>query len=57
VIRKGWARLGSTEEVERAAAVLEEHGWVYAVEVGPGARGGRPTTEYHLNARLQEGVR
>ena len=52
IVRKGWSRLDSNEDVERAVAVLEDHGWLYGVEIPAGPQGGRPTTEYHVNPRL-----
>jgi hypothetical protein len=55
VVQKGWKGLSDTESVERAVAILEEHGWVYCREVSPGPKGGRPSVEIHVNPRLLEG--
>jgi hypothetical protein len=55
VVRKGWKSLDSQEVAEKAVAVLEDHGWVYAEEIPPSALGGRPTTVYHVNPRIPEG--
>jgi hypothetical protein len=54
VVRKGWRSLATAEEVERAVALLEEHGWICPEEVPTTAAGGRPTIRYHLNPRLFE---
>jgi putative DNA primase/helicase len=53
VVKKGWASLTTTEAVERAIAILEEHDWVRQVEVPPGPEGGRPKTEIHINPLAQ----
>lgn len=55
VVKKGWATLGTTEEVERAVATLEEHGWVYCHESPPGPQGGRPKVAIHVNPLAQGG--
>lgn len=56
VVRKGWATLSTTEEVERAVALLEEHDWLRQVEVPPGPQGGRPTVAIYINPLAYEGA-
>jgi putative DNA primase/helicase len=53
VVKKGWTQLDSTEEVERAVELLEEHGWVRQVEVKPGPEGGRPKIEIWINPSIR----
>jgi putative DNA primase/helicase len=54
--RKCWSGLDSAEDVERALLLLEERGWVKAVEAPAGGEGGRPTRLYWVNpAVLQDG--
>jgi putative DNA primase/helicase len=55
VQRKRWKGLSSAEEVELALALLEERGWVASVEVPPGPRGGRPSTQYFINPTIHRG--
>ena len=57
VVRKGWAGLGSTEDVEKAIGILEEHGWVKAHDCPPDPKaGGRPTVKYYANNLREEEV-
>lgn len=56
VMRKQWTRLTTNAEVERALAVLEEHGWVQSVESDNSVVGGRPTVRYAINPRIKDGV-
>ena len=56
VMRKQWTRLTTTTDVERALAVLEEHGWVQSIESDTSAAGGRPTIRYTINPRIKDGV-
>lgn len=55
VAKKGWAGLSTVDEVDRAVAMLEDHGWVYRNEIPSGPQGGRPKIEIHVNPRLLEG--
>jgi len=58
VVKKGWATLDTTEDVERAVALLEEHDWVRRVEVPPDpTKGGRPKVEVYINPLIQGGER
>jgi putative DNA primase/helicase len=52
VQRKQWSGLTSGEDVERALLVLEEREWVKGVDAPPGGKGGRPSTQYHINPNL-----
>jgi putative DNA primase/helicase len=52
VVQKGWSGLDTTEAVERAVAMLEDHDWVRRVEIQPGPQGGRPKVEIHVNPLL-----
>ncbi len=52
VVKKGWAGLSTTEEVERAVGVLEDRGWVQTVEKPAGEKGGRPTVEVFIHPDL-----
>jgi hypothetical protein len=49
VVKKGWSGLDTSESVEQAIAVLEDHGWLVREEKGSGPEGGRPTTLFHIN--------
>lgn len=51
IVQKGWRELDTTEAVNDALIVLEEHGWVKVVEV---ATGGRPSRIVHLHPQLSE---
>ncbi len=52
IVRKQWRRLGTQVEVERALAVLEDHGWVQGIETESGSVG-RPTVRYSINPRVR----
>jgi putative DNA primase/helicase len=54
VVQKGWTGLTTTEDVERAVAILEEHDWLRRVEVPPGPEGGRPRQEIHINPLVHQ---
>ena len=47
-----WSRLSTPEEVNAAAAVLEDHGWLHVEKV---ATGGRPALKLRLHPVLLEG--
>ncbi|MHC5544778.1 DUF3987 domain-containing protein, partial [Singulisphaera rosea] len=49
VVQKGWSGLSSTDEVERAVSILEEHEWIQREEIPPGPTGGRSSVIYHIN--------
>jgi putative DNA primase/helicase len=49
VVRKGWAGLTTTQDVELAVGVLEDRGWLQSREVLCGPAGGRPTVEYWIH--------
>ncbi|MFD2270906.1 hypothetical protein ACFS07_06630 [Undibacterium arcticum] len=51
VRRKRWGGLGTAAQVESALDVLEEFGWVRAIETGGGGNG-RPTTNYVINPQV-----
>ena len=53
IVQKGWRGLDTTEAVNDALIVLEEHGWIRVVEV---ATGGRPSRIVHLHPQLSEGI-
>jgi hypothetical protein len=55
VQKKGWTGLQTTEEIDRALGILEDHGWVKGVEQPTGERGGRPTVKYHANPAVRDG--
>jgi len=55
VQQKGWAGLGTTEEVRKAASMLEVYDWL-RVEVGQaGAAGGRPSETFRIHPCLKSG--
>lgn len=56
VMRKQWSRLTTSTEVERALAILEEHGWLQSVDADNSVVGGRPTVRYAINPRIKDGV-
>jgi putative DNA primase/helicase len=53
VVKKGWCQLNTVDDVERAVALLEEHGWVCQVEVKPGPEGGRTKVEIWINPEIR----
>ena len=58
VQRKGWAGLGTNEEVRKAIGILEDRGWVRVVEV-PIRRSygrGRPSEQVWVNPKVTNGV-
>src|SRR5262249_36733554 len=55
VIKKGRSGLNDHDAVEQALAILEDHHWVKHEEVPSSAKGGRPTTRYHINPAAMEG--
>jgi putative DNA primase/helicase len=52
VAKKGWAGLGTSEDVRRAVGILEDRNWVQVVEVPSTERGGRPTELVWIHPRL-----
>lgn len=48
---KGWSSLTDKRDISDALDLLEEYGWVRAMDVPPGPKGGRPTTAYITNPR------
>ncbi|MGZ3303933.1 MAG: DUF3987 domain-containing protein, partial [Isosphaeraceae bacterium] len=50
VYRKGWSSLDSPEAVRRAAAVLEDFGWLHFVEIQE--TGGAPRLDIHIHPKL-----
>jgi hypothetical protein len=52
VLRKGWTGLGTTMQIEAALALLEEHGWLVAVDSE--AQPGRPTTRHYINPAVHK---
>jgi hypothetical protein len=50
VLRKGWGGLATMKQVDNALGILEEAGWVKAVEHSGGT--GRPTTAYLINPQV-----
>ena len=56
VARKGWSGLTTTEEVRHAAGILQDRGWIKAIEVPTDRqKGGRPTELYWIHPRLIAG--
>jgi putative DNA primase/helicase len=53
VYRRGWSLLADQESAHLAVAVLEAHHYVRAISVDTGAIGGRPTTSYVVNPKVQ----
>lgn len=53
IYRKKWSRLGTTEEVKEALAVLEEYDWV-VVHKKKAKGGGRPTERVLLHPALRK---
>jgi len=51
VLRKKWTSLTEKEDVADSLELLEEYGWVRAVEVPTTVKGGRPTTTYITNPK------
>jgi hypothetical protein len=54
VVRKGWAGLSTTEDVDRALGLLEENNWVQIVELAK-PEGGRPSRQVHINPQVLGG--
>ena len=52
VVRKGWAGLTTTDDVERAINLMEEKGWIKTVETIPGVAGGRPQINVWINPEI-----
>ena len=55
VAKKGWAGLGTVEDVRKAVGVLEDRGWVKVVEVpsnDPQGRG-RPSEKVWVNPKIR----
>jgi putative DNA primase/helicase len=50
VYRHGWSNLKNAEEVNRAVAILEDHGWVQCVESRQ--TGGAPRTDVHIHPSI-----
>lgn len=55
VVQRGWSSLSTTEEVNRAAAFLEERHWLQVVESPPALQGGRPERWIYVHPNLQQG--
>jgi putative DNA primase/helicase len=53
VVRKGWAGLTDSRDVELALGVLEDRNWLKLREVAAGSAGGRPTVEYWIHPALR----
>lgn len=53
VWKKGWSGIDSTTTAEFTLAILEEHGWVLAIE--DVADRGRPTTRYVVHPKARKG--
>jgi len=49
---KGWAGLGTSEAVRKAADLLTEYGWLVQEESATGPRGGRPSCRYWIHPKL-----
>lgn len=49
---KGWAGLGTSEAVRKAADLLTEYGWLVQEESATGPRGGRPSYRYWIHPKL-----
>jgi len=49
VKRKQWTGLTAAEDIASAIDMLEELHWLRPESVPATARGGRPTTQYHVN--------
>lgn len=45
VVKKGWSKLATSEDVAGAIALLETRGWVQTVELPAGPQGGRPALD------------
>ncbi len=50
--RKRWSGLSDSVNNETALETLEQSGWVHAVQVAAGARGGRPTLKWEVNPAI-----
>lgn len=55
VQQKGWAGLATTEDVRKAAEVLEVYDWLRCDVTPAGTAGGRPSQTYRLNPALVRG--
>jgi putative DNA primase/helicase len=56
VKQKGWSGLSTTEDVRKAAAMLEDYDWLRCDVVPPGAAGGRPSETFRINPCLTGGA-
>jgi len=54
VYQKGWARLGSANDVGMAVDILVEHGWLAVEEIK--SKVGAPKTIYHVNPLVLPGA-
>ena len=54
VQQNGWAWLSTTEDVKRAAAMLEEYGWVRCIVTPAGEKGGRPAETWAINPKAED---
>jgi hypothetical protein len=52
MLRKGWATLGTREEVDGALDVLQEHNWLRVLKMDTG---GRPSEVVILHPTLRPG--
>jgi putative DNA primase/helicase len=55
VAQKGWAGLGTVEEVRRAVGILEDRHWVKVAEVPASERGGRPSEQVWVHPKVRAG--
>jgi hypothetical protein len=55
VYQHKWSGLTTPDEAERALAILEGAGWVRAVDLQPGQKGGRRTVAYDVNPVVYRG--
>jgi hypothetical protein len=56
VQRKGWTNLKDDNQIADAVVIFEELEWLRGIQV-KSARGGRPTTKYEINPRLNKRLR
>jgi hypothetical protein len=50
--RRGWEGIAGPDDAEAILQILEDHGWVRAIEISTTAKGGRSTTEYEAHPLL-----
>jgi putative DNA primase/helicase len=54
VYRKNWSGLTTRETAQEAVDVLADLNWLRAEEIRTSSRGGRPTSQFHVNPKVRK---